>query len=125
MSVRKKLSLFLAIVFALLINGATLEKRPYLVLENPYDASSPSPPGGASPADVDSAPAPAAAATPEASTTPATTALLATPATLTAPSVITAPPTAPLSGSAGCKPYGCNLFYQVSNAPVEPNTMPT
>lgn len=120
MSSRKYLFLFLATAFALLINGAVLEKRPFLLFNNPYDASDPSLP--ASPPEVNSAPAPAAAATPEASITPATTALLATPATLAAPSVITAPP---LSGSAGCKPYGCNLFYQVSNAPVEPNTMTT
>ena len=123
MSSRKYLSLFLATAFALLINGAILEKRPYFVLNNPYDTSGPSPLGDASPQDVNNALASAAAATPEASTTPAPTALLATPATLTTPSVITAPPALPLAGSAGCKPYGCNLFYQVSNAPVDPNTM--
>ncbi|KAF6228465.1 hypothetical protein HO133_008195 [Letharia lupina] len=123
MCCRKFFLLLLATIFALIcppINGASLEKRPYDMLDNPGAVRR----GAASPPDVNStsvmsnettAAAPAAAATPETAATSANSALLATPATFTGQSQITAAPPPP-SGSAGCVPWAtCNLFYPYVN----------
>ena len=125
MSSRKSFSLVLATIFALTfphINGLILERRPYVWLGNPeLQGLGPAPLGAASPPDLNNplvvlngttAATPVAAPTPENVDTSATPVLHAE---------ITAP--APL-GTPGCLPWAqCNLFYQVSNTPVEPNTM--
>ena len=129
----KSLFLMLATICALispLINGAIIEKRPFVFLDNPDYISGLSPPANASSPDVNRPPvvpeavtaaAPAAAATPEIAAIPATPASLATPVTSSAASQNTDP--AP-SGSAGCVPWAqCNLFYQVSDSSAVPNTM--
>ena len=131
---RKKFVLLLVGIFILTfdsINGAILEERSFVLLDNPDGCSDPRLHGVASPLDVNSPPvllngtaaaAPAAGATPEAALIPATATLLATPVTPTAQSQITA---APASGSAGCVPGECRLFYQVRISPIEPNTIHT
>ena len=117
MSYGISLSVLVAIIFATipsLLNGAILEKRAYVLLENPYlpDNLRDTKPPHISPGAA--AVATAAAAT---SDTPALPASHAIPMTPVAPPVITAPPP---SGSAACTPLTqCRLYYSVSSAPVD------
>ena len=114
MSCGRSLLLLVATMFATippLLNGAILEKRPFILLENPNNplpAGLPGPPqtsGGAN------------TLTPTVALVGATPAI---PMTSIAPPEITAPP--PL-GAAACTTLAqCRLYYQVSNSSVETYT---
>ena len=120
MSSRRSLSLSVVTIFAIispLLNGAILEKRPYILFEDfPYSVHQDLPP----PQQVSGGPtavAPVAAATQD---TPPTPASLAIPMTSFALPEITAPPP---SGPAGCTPLPqCRLYYKVSSTPIETYT---
>lgn len=120
MSSARSLSLLVATIFAIippLLNGAILEKRPYVVLENPRYRIYPGLVGPPQILPEKTPEATAAAATQE---IPATRASLAIPMPSIAPPEITAPP--PL-GSAGCTPLTqCRLYYKVSSALVKTYT---
>ena len=100
MSSKESLFLLLATIFALelpLVNGATLEKRPYQVLDDSSGISPPQLCGGDSPPDVNCPPV-----APEGPTPAAAVSLKIAAATTT------------------CTLWGtCNLFYPVSNALVD------
>lgn len=117
MSSGRSLSLLVATIFLIippLLNGAILEKRPYVLLENPLHPDNPGFPGPPQVPVGATAVAPAATATPYTPTIPVE---LAMPITSIALPEITAPP---LSGSTDCTTLSqCRLYYQVSSAPVK------
>lgn len=125
MSTKLALMSYRSAIFALLctlVSGAILEKRPFILLENPDGASEPALRGGTASSEVPHEATPAAP-TPPASPAPAaitaisaTPALPATPPTSATPSLLTPAPASGPLGSPGCVPYGpCNLFYQVGH----------
>ena len=119
----KSLFLMFATIFALispLINGAVIEKRHFVLLDNPGFIFGLSPPNDTSSFNV-SRPRVVAqavtAATPEIAATSATSASLAIPVTSLAASQITSGPVS------SCAWATCNLFYPVSDPSTIPNTM--